>query len=74
MKPAETPSRSPEKMIGEAAGMMIFRMTSRSLARNDRPISLNEDGVLRTAPLVFSTITGIAMMQTTKTLDVRPMP
>jgi hypothetical protein len=29
---------------------------------------------LRTAPLVFSTITGIAMMQTTKTFDVSPIP
>ncbi|MND01388.1 hypothetical protein D3C83_203630 [compost metagenome] len=74
MNPAETPSLNPEKMTGEAAGMMILRMTSRSLARNDVAISLIDAGVLRTAPLVLRTMTGIAMMQTTKTFEVRPMP
>ena len=53
---------------------MILSMIDRSLAKNDFPISLIETGVLRTAPLVFSTMTGIAIMHTTSTLDVRPMP
>ena len=38
------------------------------------PISFSDGGVLRTAPAVFSTMTGIAMMQTTKTLEVSPIP
>ena len=53
---------------------MIFSSTSRSFAMKDWAISLIEPGVLRTALAVFRTITGIAMMQTTKTLAVSPMP
>ena len=60
--------------MGEAAGRMILSNTSRSLAMKDVAISLIEAGVLRTALAVFSTITGMAMMQTTKTFDVSPMP
>ncbi len=37
-------------------------------------MSVSDVGVLRTAPAVFSTITGIAIMHTTNTLEVRPMP
>ena len=54
--------------------MMIFRITSQRLARNDCPISMSDEGVFRTAPAVFSTITGIAMMQTTNTFEVSPIP
>ena len=74
MKPAEVPRRRPEKMSGDADGMTTFRMMSRSVPRKEYPISLRLVGVLRTAPAVFSTMTGIAMMHTTKTFDVSPIP
>ena len=61
-------------MTGDAAGMMIRDMTDSREARKDMPISFKDSGVFFTAPLVFKTITGIAMMQTTITFDVRPMP
>ena len=74
IKPAEIPSRRPAKMTGEAAGITIRNRTDVREARKDLPISLNDSGVFRTAPLVFKTITGIAMIQTTKTFEVNPMP
>ncbi len=54
--------------------MTIRKMTSNFEARNDVPISLSDLECFFTAPLVFSTITGIAMIQTTITFDVSPMP
>ena len=61
-------------MTGDAAGMMIVKMILESDARKERAISFSEAGVLSTAPAVFSTITGMAMMQTTNTFDVSPIP
>ena len=61
-------------MTGDAAGMMIRDITDNRDARKDMPISFKDSGVFFTAPLVFRTITGIDMMQTTITYDVRPMP
>ena len=74
IKPAETPNLNPAKITGDAAGIIIFKITSFSLPRKDRAISLTEDGVFLTAPLVFKTMTGIAIIQTTKTFEVRPIP
>ncbi len=74
IKPAEIPKRRPTKIIGEAEGRIIFRMISFLVPRKDLPISMIEAEVLRTAPLVFKTMTGIAMMQTTNTFDVKPIP
>ena len=74
MKAAAQPSRRPAKIIGLAAGRMTRRMPWLRLARKDRLISRSDFGVLRTAPSVFSTMTGIAMMQTVIILAVRPMP
>ncbi len=74
MKPAEMPRRRPAKMIGAAAGSTILRMISVRVPRKALPISIIDADVLRTPPEVLSTITGMAMMQTTNTFDVRPMP
>ena len=74
MKAAAQPSLRPAKIIGLAAGRMMSRMLWLRVARKDRPISSSDFGVLRTAPRVFSTMTGIAMMQTVMILAVRPMP
>ncbi len=74
MKPAETPSRKPAKITGEADGIIILKITSRSVLIKDLAISIIEVGVFFTAPLVFKTITGIAMIHTTKVLEVIPIP
>ena len=74
IKPADTPNLKPAKITGEADGMIIFRITSLSVARKDFDISINDEGVFFTAPLVFRTITGMAIMQTTKVLEVNPIP
>ena len=61
-------------MTVDAAGMMMRDMTDNRDARKDIPISFKDTGVFFTAPLVFRTITGIEMMQTTITFEVRPIP
>ena len=48
-------------------------LPARALERG-RHIWIRDGLALRTAPNEFSTITGIAMMQTAITLEVRPMP
>ena len=74
INPAETPNLKPAKITGDADGIIIFNITSLSDARNYLDISIKDEGVFFTAPLVLRTITGIAMIHTTKVLEVRPMP
>ncbi len=73
-KPAAQPSLSPAKIMGLAAGRMILPMSCAREARKARPISTSELGVCRTALSELSTITGMAMMHTVRTLAVRPIP
>ena len=74
IKPADTPNRSPAKITGEAEGIIILKITSLSVLKKDLAISIIEVGVFLTAPLVLSTITGIAIIQTTKVFDAMPIP
>ena len=74
MKPAATPSRSPAKITGAASGMITLATCCQRVPRNERHIWISDGLALRTAPNEFSTITGIARMQTAITFEVRPMP
>ena len=74
IKPAETPSLKPAKIIGDDAGKIILKITSRSFPWKALAISFIFVGVFFTAELVFNTITGIANMQTTNTFEVNPIP
>jgi len=68
------PSRSPAMISGMATGITMRRKTCRSLAQNDRPISIRATGTGWIAVAVLMTMMKVAYITITPMIEARPRP